>query len=79
MKQIEIKKVITYRWWRDGDDEIKPEHAQALEERADDRIVEMMKEGYTSGELRDNIRMTDEDPEDGIEYQGWWEVKESRT
>ena len=72
MKQIERSKTITYRWWRDG--EIKPEHIPALEERADERIVEMTAQGYTSGELNDNIRMTDDDPEDGVEYTGWWEI-----
>ncbi len=74
MKQIERSKTITYRWWRDGETEIKPEHIAALEERADDRIAEMTGQGYTSGELNDNIRMTDDDPEDGVEYTGWWEV-----
>lgn len=70
-KTIESK--ITYRWWRD-DGDIKPEHEEALEERAQDRISEMTKEGYTSGELIDYIRMTDDDPEDGVEYHGWWEI-----
>lgn len=71
---IERKILITYRWWRDGDN-IKPEHIEALEERAEDRIRELMAQGYTSGELIDNIHMTDDDPEDGVEYTGWWEMK----
>jgi len=75
MKQIERSKVITYRWWRSNKQEIKPEHVEALEETADDRIAEMLNEGCTSGELNDNIHMTDDDPEDGVEYTGWWEVK----
>ena len=76
MQQIERSKTITYtyRWWRDGENEIKPEHIEALEERADERIAEMMGKGYTSGELYDNIHMTDDDPEDGVEYSGWWDV-----
>jgi hypothetical protein len=78
MEQIERKKLITYRWWR-NEGEIKPEHIPALEERADDRIAEMLKEGYTSGELNDHIRMTDDDPEDGVEYQGWWELTTTTT
>ena len=65
---------IKYRWWKNGG-EIKPEHVDALEERAEDRIKEQMSQGFTSGELVDNIRMIDNDPEDGIEYSGWWEVK----
>lgn len=74
MKQLERSKLTTYRWWRSGGQDIKPEHVPALEERADERIAEMLTEGYSSGELNDNIHMTEDDPEDGIEYSGWWEV-----
>lgn len=71
---MERKITITYRWWRDG--EVQKEHVQALEEAARDRITEMAKEGYTSGELCENIRISDEDGDDGVEYTGWWELKE---
>lgn len=74
MKEMKRSKVITYRWWRSNKQEIKPEHVEALEETADASITEMMKDGFTSGELNDNIHMTDDDPEDGIEYTGYWEV-----
>jgi hypothetical protein len=74
MQQIERSKLITYNWWRDGENEIKPEHVSELEEHAEERIAEMMAEGYLSGELNVNIRMTDDDPEDGVEYSGWWKV-----
>ena len=74
MKQIERSRTVAYRWWRDGENEIKPEHIEALEESAEGRIAEMTGQGYSSGELKDNIRMTDDDPEDGVEYTGWWEV-----
>ncbi len=74
MIQIERTKVVTYRWWRDGGGAVKPEHVPALEERADERIAEMMAEGYTSGELLDNIHMAEDDPEDGVAYRGWWEL-----
>lgn len=74
MHQIERNKLITYRWWRDGEHEIKPEHIPALEETAEAHIAAMMAKGYHSGELNDSIHMTDEDPEDGVEYTGWWET-----
>lgn len=74
MQQIERSKTITYRWWRNDKHEIKPDHIPALEERADELIAEMMGEGYTIGELNDNIYMTDDDPKDGVEYKGWWQV-----
>lgn len=75
--QIERKVTITYRWW--NEDGVKPEHVEALEESAWARIVEMAHEGYTSGELNDTVRMTDDDPEDGVEYTGWWELKTANT
>jgi len=71
--QIIRNKLITYRWWRDG--AIKPEHIEALEEHAEERIRQMMDEGYNSGELND-VFMTYDDPEEVIEYDGWWEVNE---
>jgi hypothetical protein len=73
MKQIESKKTITWSWWTD-DNEIIPEHIPALEEAADNRITQAMEEGFTSGELNENIRMTDDDPEDGVPYRGAWKV-----
>lgn len=69
---IERKVTISYNWSRDDGKEIPTEHLEALEESAMDRVKEMMKEDYTGGELHDNIRMTDEDGEDGIEYSGFW-------
>ena len=68
------KITITYNWSNAGGTEIPANHQEALEESAMDRILKMQTEGYTSGELHDNIRMTDEDGEDGIEYSGWWEM-----
>lgn len=72
MKEMECSKKITYRWWYE--EEIKEEHIEPLDESAEARIAEMLSEGYTSGELFDNIRMSEDDPKDGIEYRGWWEV-----
>ena len=71
-KIIKRKIVIDYRWWRK--EGIKPEHIEALEESATDHIWEMMAHEYKSGKLNDNIHMTPDDPEDGVEYTGWWEI-----
>jgi len=72
--EIERKLAIIYRWWR-HDGEIKKEHIEALEEAAMERILKCMEEGFHSGELVDNIFMTNDDPEDGIDYDGWWEIQ----
>ena len=73
-----MKRVVTieYNWAMDSDSkaEIKSNHQEALEETAIERVVKMTVDGYTSGELHDNIRMDDEDPEDGIAYSGWWSI-----
>ena len=63
--QMEKKRTITYRWWNEAG--VKPEHEEALEETAWERVLEMTKEGYTSGELCANIG------DDDTEYTGWWE------
>lgn len=71
MNQIERKVTITYRWWNEN--EVKPEHVEALQESAWIRIIEMATQGYTAGELNDNVR-TKDDPEEGVDYTGWWEM-----
>ena len=77
MKQLEKKIEITYRWWRSEGSKIKPKHIEALNETAIERIQECMKDGYTSGQLLDTVRMDGHDGEDGTEYEGWWEAKEN--
>jgi hypothetical protein len=77
--QIEREIKISYRWWKNINSdtesvEINSKHIEALEESAMDRITHMMSNGYTSGELVDNICMNEDDPETGIDYSGWWEV-----
>ena len=74
MAQIERKIKITYRWWNNNLDEIDSKHVEALEESAQERIHKQMEEGNTGGSLSDTIRMYDSDGEDGIEYEGWWEM-----
>lgn len=72
---------ITYWWECDkikGDFPIQLQ--EALNESAEFRISEMMKEGFTSGELIDNIMLdipNKKTPNDGWECKGWWEAKEN--
>lgn len=75
MKQLSVKKTISYRWWRSDDKDILKEHEELLRESADERISEMTKDGYLSGELNSDINVTD-DSDDIVEYHGWWEVKD---
>lgn len=73
LQQLERTVSISYRWWRD-DGEVLPHHENALDESAMSRIRSLMAEGFTSGELADNVH-TANDPEDGVDYRGHWEVK----
>lgn len=77
-KQIERQITITYRWWRLDHKPIKPVHIEALDEKATERIQDMMDQGRTSGTLVDNICMSN-DPSEGIEYTGYWETKTEKT
>jgi len=72
------KIVISYNWKRSDGKKIKPSHVEALEESAMTRINELMQNGYVSGELQDNVHMTPHDPEDGISYHGWAEIKTTK-
>ena len=63
---MEFTKTITVRWWEDNGPEIKHEHREHLEEEGFSHALEMLKDGFTSGELV-------EEHED-ITYMGWWEL-----
>ena len=80
MKEMTVAFTISYRWWRtDKENDILPHHVDCLKETAEARIGEMTAQGFTSGELHDNIFMEDtdiENGEDGISYRGWWEKVE---
>ena len=59
----------------DANNTVKTEHREALEEGANQRITEMMSEGFTGGELVEHVRTSDADGEDGVLYTGWWSVE----
>lgn len=73
---MKVVKNIQFEWWTGEKEEPNPDHAEALEESAMSRIMEMVQEGYTSGELIDNIKMSENDPEDGTPYRGWWSISD---
>ena len=72
---------IDYYWRCESLKEgIPQELAEALEESAMDRISEMMKDGYVSGELNDNVVLDlpgHKTPQDGWECTGWWNLKKT--
>ena len=71
---MEKKITISYNWSDDEGKTPKVSHQEPLEGDAMERIFDMTKEGYTSGELHSTVRMDDEDGEDGITYSGYWSL-----
>lgn len=68
---------ITINWWMptaNSNEEVPAEYEEALAESGFARAWEMAAEGFSSGELSDNVRIHDE-PEDGIEFLGSWEIE----
>ena len=67
-------------WWTaDEGIDIPEKHKEALNEDALERMSQMIKEGYTSGELSTSVRygkdiVPEEDEEDGLAYSGWWSI-----
>lgn len=71
---MEIQITINFDWSRNDGKSVKKTHREALEESAKERIFEMMKDGYTGGELSDSVRMDKSDGKNGIEYSGSWSI-----
>jgi hypothetical protein len=79
-KNNQIEKVIsiTIRWWSDEDKEIPTSHAEELEDEGKKRALQMMAEGYTSGELNHIVNTVAASPSNpsgwGVDYSGWFEI-----
>lgn len=71
---------LTIKWWMTDTNgnrsDVPAEYEDALTESGYDHAFQMLAGGFTSGELLDNVHLgLDGEPEDGIEFQGWWEVE----
>lgn len=72
---------ISYEWreLNGGSTNIQENHVQALHESAEEQIREAFdKRDCYGGQLKDNVHMNDDDPEDGIDYFGSWKVEISK-
>lgn len=65
---------IQIEWRSSSAGEIRPEHRDALVETAAERVCSGILQGFVCGELTDNIYMLDDDPEEGVDYRGWWSM-----
>ena len=76
---MRMKIEIEYYWNCDTLDYVPEGHNEALKEDAQERIMQMMKEGYVSGELITSVRygqdkVPEEDSEEGLSYSGWFGI-----
>ena len=76
---MEFSLNIEYNWECDEGIDIPKAHEEALQEDAEERIYQMIKEGYNSGELCTTVRygkdvVPEEDEDEGLSYSGWWSV-----
>ena len=76
-----MKRTITlnYEWRRSANEQIRPEHIEALEETAEDIIFARLSEGYREGTLIDYIRIDESDGDDGVEYNGWFTIQKTHN
>ena len=61
--------IISFEWWDDEGRDFS-QYNEQLEREAMDRIIQMMSEGYTAGELISYLS------EDAIELRGSWSVSQ---
>lgn len=74
-----MKTKINYYWECEQVEIIPEKHKEALKEDAVNRIAEMVKEGFSEGELHTTVRygkdiVPEEDEDDGLTYSGWWSL-----
>ncbi len=73
-----MKHLIEMDWWaEEGGSEPKVEHRDALVESGVSQVFPLLEEGYREGIMADHVRMTDDDPEDGVAYRGYWKISEA--
>jgi hypothetical protein len=78
-KIISNSTVISFNWWRGDDKDIPEAHIDALNESAMQLINEQIANDMREGELTDNIRMTNDEPIEGIAYRGYWKNETAKA
>lgn len=68
---------ISIEWWKAEDGSTpKEDHKNELIENALERVPAMILEGYSLGELLDNLCTSNADPNEGVDYRGYWTLSE---
>ena len=71
---MKAKIIINIEWHRVDKKLIPADHVDALMETAEEHIFDQLLSGWTAGWMEDNIHMLDSDPEEGVEYSGFWSM-----
>lgn len=73
---------VSWEWWataEDGSNQApEADDFEVLEELANDRVTEMIQEGYVSGELLAELGH-DDSGEPTRHYRGWWQAAPTAT
>lgn len=72
---MERKMTITYNWLNEEGETPTQSHQEQLEDDAISRIFEMLREGYTSGELVSYASSDILGSEIEIGYHGHWSIR----
>lgn len=69
---------VEFQWWRPSDS-AEPEAKKVLKRHEDDlkkaaktEIFSKLQAGVTQGELTANLCVSNEDPNEGVDYRGYW-------
>lgn len=64
---------ISVEWWNADDrSEPKRDYKDELVESAIKQVPGMILEGFTSGQLLENLCVSDKDPNEGVNFVGHW-------
>jgi len=80
MATFNMDYTIDIKWWSDEVSDSEIQHGRYHEHLIESgfaKAVEMIKEGFVEGELSDNIRAFISDPEDGVNFSGYWKLKKN--
>ncbi|WP_415912569.1 hypothetical protein [Neptuniibacter sp. QD37_11] len=75
-KQVVIATQIVQKWWSEDKTVDVSRYTDMLQETGSEQARLMIENGMREGELNDNIAHYVDDPEDGVDFRGWFTVQQ---